>query len=74
MEINTNHNTKKANGEAKEKTSNEVIIDVVNPKQEIGLWSAVTFGLGCMIGSGIFISPKGALSQSGSVGNKTCVL
>ena len=45
-----------------------ITIDVVNFKPQIGLFSAVTFGVGCMIGSGIFISPKGALKNSGSIG------
>lgn len=48
--------------------SSETKVEVIVPKPQIGLISAITFGLGCMIGSGIFISPKGALRHSGSVG------
>lgn len=46
-----------------------VDIEYVRPKSQIGLLGAVAFGLGSMIGSGIFISPKGALQYSGSAGN-----
>ena len=37
-------------------------------KPRIGLWTAVAFVVGAIIGSGIFISPRGALANSGSVG------
>jgi len=50
------------------KANVKIETDVVNPKRHIGLLSAVTFGAGCMIGSGIFVSPKGALHNAGSIG------
>ncbi|KAL4228203.1 hypothetical protein ACF0H5_013637 [Mactra antiquata] len=45
-----------------------VTVDVTRPMSHIGLFGAVTFGLGSMIGSGIFVSPTGALKSAGSIG------
>jgi amino acid permease len=60
-------------GKSKSQSMNQsdnksVIIDVAKPKVHISLFGAVTFGMGSMIGSGIFISPAGTLHNSGSIG------
>lgn len=57
--------------EKKETEGAEVEIEYVRPKSQIGLFGAVAFGIGSMIGSGIFISPKGALKNAGSPGKYT---
>ncbi|KAM4867221.1 b(0,+)-type amino acid transporter 1-like [Thomomys bottae] len=42
-------------------------------RREMGLWSAVSFSAGCMIGSGIFMSPQGVLVLMGSPGGSLVV-
>lgn len=51
---------KKENGDREEAT--------VHLRREIGLLPAVSFIIGTVVGSGIFIAPKGVLLNSGSVG------
>ena len=69
MTINNNMSEVKDVPESENKMSDQsVIVDVTKPKVHIGLFGAVTFGMGSMIGSGIFISPTGALQNAGSIG------
>ncbi|XP_051886182.1 cystine/glutamate transporter-like [Pristis pectinata] len=42
--------------------------EVVFLRKKVGLFRAISFLIGTIIGSGIFISPKGVLVNSGSVG------
>lgn len=56
--------TKKEEDDKKERTGEEV----VHLRREIGLLPAVSFIIGTVVGSGIFIAPKGVLMNSGSVG------
>lgn len=42
--------------------------EVVHLRREIGLLPGVSFVIGTVVGSGIFIAPKGVLMNSGSVG------
>lgn len=42
--------------------------EVVHLRREIGLLPAACFIIGTVVGSGIFIAPKGVLINSGSVG------
>ncbi|XP_070848067.1 cystine/glutamate transporter [Chaetodon trifascialis] len=56
--------TKREEGDKKEKAEEEV----VHLRREISLLPAVSFIIGTVVGSGIFIAPKGVLMNSGSVG------
>ncbi|XP_059164936.1 b(0,+)-type amino acid transporter 1-like [Physella acuta] len=37
-------------------------------RRELGLFGGISFIVGCIVGSGIFVSPKGVLDGTGSVG------
>ncbi|ODN04807.1 Y+L amino acid transporter 1 [Orchesella cincta] len=72
--VDTAHKRKKS----KSKTSKIIVTDlVVNDtvklKREIGLLEAVAITVGSIIGSGIFISPKGIVQHVGSIGGSLVV-
>uniref|UniRef100_M4AT87 Si:ch73-352p4.8 n=1 Tax=Xiphophorus maculatus TaxID=8083 RepID=M4AT87_XIPMA len=52
----------------KEQDKGKTEEEAVRLRREIGLLPAVSFIIGTVVGSGIFIAPKGVLMNSGSVG------
>ncbi len=57
--------TDKVSDEGTEKTGKD---DAFHLKRSIGLLPSISFIIGTVVGSGIFIAPKGVLMNSGSVG------
>ncbi|XP_059366709.1 cystine/glutamate transporter-like [Carassius carassius] len=57
--------TDKVSDEGTEKTVKD---DAVHLRRSIGLVPSISFIIGAVVGSGIFIAPKGVLMNSGSVG------
>lgn len=48
-------------------------VEGVKLKRELGLWDGVAIIVGIIVGAGIFVSPKGVLINSGSVGQALIV-
>ncbi|XP_053982802.1 large neutral amino acids transporter small subunit 1-like [Hylaeus volcanicus] len=55
------------------KAAKTVDDDAVKLKKELGLWDGVAIIVGIIVGAGIFVSPKGVLRNSGSVGQALIV-
>ncbi|KAK0051408.1 Y+L amino acid transporter 2-like isoform X3 [Biomphalaria pfeifferi] len=55
-----------------DKVSIESHSSAVQLKKQLGLWNGVAMIVGIIVGSGIFVSPKGVLLEAGSVGS--CLL
>lgn len=51
-----------------DKKEEKAATEAVHLRREIGLLPAISFIIGTVVGSGIFIAPKGVLMNSGSVG------
>ncbi|XP_076111590.1 b(0,+)-type amino acid transporter 1-like [Mytilus galloprovincialis] len=56
------------NGTASDEPRVVIVEDTAKLKKSVGIISGISFIVGSVIGSGIFISPKGVLQETGSVG------
>jgi len=50
-----------------------ITVETIKLKQTLGLHNAVALIVGCVVGTGIFISPKGVLLEIGSVGGSLII-
>jgi len=63
---------RKISSKYSDKTSNNND-DVIELKQEVGLFGGISLVVGTMIGSGIFLSPAGILQEAKSPGASLCI-
>lgn len=68
MAPNSNSKLEQTDAKSKEGKKENEVGEAVRLKKELGLMEGVTMIIGIVIGSGIFVSPKGVIQYTGSVG------
>lgn len=66
--IQTNSMAEKSNLNSITQSSDEKSVNDVHLKKELGLLNGVSIIVGVIVGSGIFVSPRGVLQEAGSLG------